>query len=516
MVEGGEVEKPDCCCRKPRFRESLNRVEDNGSRPPMNTLGTSASMLILALGLIVRACQGQTAVPDPLPELKYPPIARAAHVQGDVVVTFRQTSEGGTTDVEAISGPLMLHGTAVANVKAWHFANTTEDAAQVHKVTFHFQLDAPHDGYDNQPVTTVELDGVGSVRVLSIFTTGLERSECPSAADRVLPPAVISGDFVELNRWNEVVRVGADGSVAWEQGKISRRGRINPTEATSLLEQFRTEAVWGLCGNYNQAGLMDGDGSSFKLRLGGREKSVGEYGAVAPPIFREVELAVDAAANTHQWRHGDPATESIVEITFEHLPKPGKTKLMDAAHRGDKAGVLAALATGDKLTDIDASGWTPLMYAASSYGGSVVSEMLKAGADVHARSKRGETALMASAVTGMAHEDLLGAGADVNVANDVGMTALMLLAQRGEPDEIKVLLKAGADARKKDAVGRTALDYLNAASCGRQIVREKDPRWMTVGYSKCNALSDDDYQESKKLLIDAGARATLVSTAKGL
>jgi ankyrin repeat protein len=76
------------------------------------------------------------------------------------------------------------------------------------------------------------------------------------------------------------------------------------------------------------------------------------------------------------------------------------TKLMDAAHPGDKAGVQAAIASGDKLTDVDASGWTPLMYAASSYGDSVVSEMLKAGAKVNARSTRGETALMASAVTG--------------------------------------------------------------------------------------------------------------------
>jgi len=261
---------------------------------------------------------------------------------------------------------------------------------------------------------------------------------------------------------------------------------------------------------------MDGGSSSFKMRIGGREKSVGEYGDVAPPIFRKIEDAVDAAANTHQWRHGDPQTESIIEITHEYLPKPGKTALMDAAHRGDKAGVQAALAADDKLTDVDASGWTPLMYAASSYGDSVVSEMLEAGAKVNVRSKRDETALMASAVAGMADEDLLDAGADVNAINDVGMTTLMLLVQRGEPDQIKALLKAGADARKKDASGRTALDYLNAANCGRPIVQAKDPQWMTMGYSRCNALNGEDYQKSKQLLIDAGARATRVSTPKGL
>lgn len=407
----------------------------------------------------------------------------------------------------------MLQGIAVENVKAWHFPRTAEVAEQIRKVTFHFQLDLPKDGYDHdsQPTTSVELDGSGTVRVLSVATTGLERSECPSAAERELPSAVMSGDFVELNRWNEVVKVGSDGSVLWRWQRISRNGHISLDEARSLLERFRTEAVWRLCGNYYQAGLMDGGGSSFKVRIGGREKSVSEYGDVAPPIFRQVELAVDAAANTHQWRHGDPKTESIVEITYEDLPKPGKTKLMDAAQRGDRAAVQAAFAVGDKANDLDASGWTPLMYAASSYGDSVVSEMLKAGADVNARSKRGETALMASAVTGMTDEDLLDAGADVNAVNDVGMTALMLLVQRGKPEEITTLLKAGADARKKDAAGRTALDYLNAANCGRPILEAKDPQWTTVGYSRCNALNENDYQKSKQLLIDAGAKATRVS-----
>ena len=404
----------------------------------------------------------------------------------------------------------MLQGVAVENVKAWHFAATAEAAEQVRQVTFHFKLDPPEDEYDGdgQPATKVELDESGGVRVMSILTTGLERSECPPASERALPLAVMNGDFVELDRWNEDVRVDSDGSIVWKQGKTSQTGHITQAEAKLLLEQFRTQPVWGLCGDYNQAGLMDGGWSSFKVRIGGREKSVSEYGEVAPRVFREVELAVDAATNSHQWRHGDPKTESIVEITWEYLPKPGKTKLMDAAHDGDEIRFRAALAAGDKLTDVDASGWTPLMYAAGSYGNSEESELLKAGANVNARSMRGETALMASAVTGMADEDLLKAGADVNAVNDVGMTALMLLVQRGDPDEIKTLLRAGADARRKDASGRTALNYLNASNCGRPIVQPKDAKSVTVGYSRCNALNGDDYKKSKTLLIDAGARAT--------
>jgi len=470
---------------------------------------TWAWFLVTSFAVACSVCQGQATIPDRLPELKYPPIARAARVQGDVIVSFRQAPDGSTVDVTPISGPAMLQGVAGENVKAWRLAPSSESTGQVFKATFHFQLNPPDDGFDdNQPTTKVELDGAGGIRVLSILTTGLQRLKCPSAAERHLPSAVISGDFVEVERWNEVVRVGADGSVTWKFGKTSYRGQIPLAEAKSLLEQFRTQSVWNLCENYYQAGLMDGGGSSFKVRIGGREKSVSEYGDVAPPIFREVELSVDATANTHQWRHGNPRTESIIEITWEDLPKPGKTKLMDAAQRGDDAAFRSALAAGDKLTDVDASGWTPLMYAASSYGSSEESEILKAGANVNARSRRGETALMASAVTGMADEDLLDAGAEVNAANDVGMTALMFLVQRGDADEIAILLKAGADARKKDAAGRTAMDYLNAANCGRPIVEQKDPQWMTIGYSRCNALDQDDYKKSKHLLTKAGARAT--------
>ncbi len=61
----------------------------------------------------------------------------------------------------------------------------------------------------------------------------------------------MDGDFVELQRWNEEVRVGADGSVVWKQGNFSQRGQITPAEANSLLERFRTPAIWRLCGRYD-------------------------------------------------------------------------------------------------------------------------------------------------------------------------------------------------------------------------------------------------------------------------
>jgi TonB family protein len=231
-------------------------------------------LLLLALGATTfGVCQAQTVVPDSLPELKYPPLARVANIQGDVVVSFRQTPEGRTVDVTPVSGHPMLQGIAVENVKAWQLKPKAELAGPAYRVTFHFKLNPPDDGYDDsQPVTKAVLDGTGQVQVVSISTTGLDRSECPTANDRVPPATVMDGDFVELQRWNEEVRVGADGSVVWNQGNFSQRGQITPAEANALLERFRTPAIWRLCGRYDQAGLMDGGSSSFKVHIGGWRK----------------------------------------------------------------------------------------------------------------------------------------------------------------------------------------------------------------------------------------------------
>jgi len=48
---------------------------------------------------------------------------------------------------------------------------------------------------------------------------------------------------------------------------------------------------------------------------------------------------------------------------------------------------------------------------------------------------------------------------DLNMTNKHGTTALMELAKYGQNNEIKTLLKAGADWKLKDNTGKSALDY---------------------------------------------------------
>ena len=51
--------------------------------------------------------------------LIYPPIARAAHASGDVILLTRFDTHGVPVDVAVVSGPPMLQGAAVDFVKGW-------------------------------------------------------------------------------------------------------------------------------------------------------------------------------------------------------------------------------------------------------------------------------------------------------------------------------------------------------------------------------------------------------------
>jgi ankyrin repeat protein len=145
----------------------------------------------------------------------------------------------------------------------------------------------------------------------------------------------------------------------------------------------------------------------------------------------------------------------------------------------------------------DASGWTALMYAAVSNHSGPVKLLLASKANPNHKSLNGDTPLMASAISRLFDEDLVHAGADLNAKNSVGTTVLMILAAAGEADEVRTALKAGADATLKDAMGRTALDYLRLANCGKSPV----PQYSTfTSGDKCDHLGEDDVREVTTLL----------------
>jgi hypothetical protein len=75
----------------------------------------------------------------------------------------------------------------------------------------------------------------------------------------------------------------------------------------------------------------------------------------------------------------------------------------------------------------------------------------------------------------------------------------MILAAQGEADEVRDALRAGADANLKDTRGRTALDYLRLANCGKNPV----PRRSYTTGGNCDQLDADEVQQIVTLLKTA-------------
>jgi ankyrin repeat protein len=132
-----------------------------------------------------------------------------------------------------------------------------------------------------------------------------------------------------------------------------------------------------------------------------------------------------------------------------------------AARRGDLAAVKKLLAAGTEINVVDASGYTPLQYAASGDNVEVVKALLRAGANVNFPGIDGYTALHAAAVDRQVRIIglLVSAGADVNARTKDNVTPLM--SSIGSPyssAEVSLaLIRGGADVSVADSDGRTAL-----------------------------------------------------------
>ncbi len=128
--------------------------------------------------------------------------------------------------------------------------------------------------------------------------------------------------------------------------------------------------------------------------------------------------------------------------------------------------IVTFLITHDVPVDLDlVDGLTPLIYAAQYNRSSIVSILLKYGADVHAKTKTsGETALLAAAR--FAHGSskkvmkiLLDNGADSNAADKYGRTAFIATAIFNKPKDACFLISRDINPNLQDNNGYTALMF---------------------------------------------------------
>src|SRR5579872_1792503 len=80
---------------------------------------------------------------------KYPPLARLAHIQGTVQLTFTLAANAGEpTNIEVESGHPLLKSATIENLKTWRFENRSA-IERKYKTTYNYTL------FNTEPVPTV-------------------------------------------------------------------------------------------------------------------------------------------------------------------------------------------------------------------------------------------------------------------------------------------------------------------------------------------------------------------------
>jgi TonB family protein len=80
--------------------------------------------------------------------LSYPPLARAAGAQGDVVVAANVDSQCHVTAARALAGHPLLASAVTESVRSWRFPSCANDGREV-RITFHFTLYHSDDDVNN-------------------------------------------------------------------------------------------------------------------------------------------------------------------------------------------------------------------------------------------------------------------------------------------------------------------------------------------------------------------------------
>lgn len=273
-------------------------------------------------------------------------------------------------------------------------------------------------------------------------------------------------------------------------------------------------------------------------------------------------LARGANPNAHRTMGATPLMQAvclgsldIIKALVTHGAKVeardynGMTALMHGALNDQPKATKLLLVLGAKPNTRDRNGWSPLMWAMREGSSDVVAnlrasgaqltlldavrlndvdaatELLKQGASVNAPDKAGRIPLSESQSAGMVNL-LLDSGADMRRRDVTGKTALHIAAETGWVGASAALIDRGADVNARDRRGRTPLMAASDVGSGTdggegrghdaaEIVKmliqhgakvnARDKRGMTALIYAGKHMQDMSEYGVKHLLLDAGA-----------
>ena len=200
---------------------------------------------------------------------------------------------------------------------------------------------------------------------------------------------------------------------------------------------------------------------------------------------------------------------------IHQIDSDGWTALHYAARFAKSEIIEYLLSLGMKVNMVSNSGQTPLMSACcDSDRLDNIKTLIKQGADIHQINNNGWTALHYAARYAKSEiiEHLLSLGMKVNMVENSGKTPLMCTCCDGyRLDNIKTLIKQGADIHQIDSDGRTALHYA-ARFAKSEIIEYLFSLGMKVNMVSNSgqtplmcACCDSDRLDNIKTLIKQGA-----------
>lgn len=290
------------------------------------------------------------------------------------------------------------------------------------------------------------------VEAVVVFSLHVEAPKIPF-------PEVTDIDSVVMEYDDGSVRVRVNGSGIVEYNGTSdvvverkHERRIKPEEVQQLLEEFRKADFFSLSDDYTVSASDVGSTTTW-IQVGSLRKVITDNWVEVPPVLKAVQDAILKYSHSDQWVKGN--ADTVPSLLTESLsPAARKEALSEilprAALYSDTAVVLDILANS---VDLDSRGpydATAIMLAAERGLPDMVAALLKAGANPHAVDK-------------------------------FRRNALIFGAESGNPEVVRLLLAAGLKADEKDKYHDTAL--MAAAASGNP----ESVRLLLNGGAKVNA-----------------------------